>query len=248
MAKKTVLEQRPGLKEEWQKLKQLSGSERIWYIWQYYKFHLAVLLAAVFLVCMLLPVIRNLGKETVLSGVILNVHHDPVGESYLQDTYLAYIGASEKEAIVSLRTDMSLDVSGESSDLQSGYNMQALAALLSTGTEDFLLCSKETIPYIQQMSGGIFADLSQVLPQTLYDSLQEAGLLLETNVITYSETEGPRLTQDLFPAAIDVSHTHFKEGFGIADDTEVYLCFLKNSPAPEHFITMTSYLFPQFTE
>ena len=241
--KKVVLEERPTWKEELQKIKPLSFSDRLWYIWQYYKFHIAVCMGIIALICMLVTVITNAQKETVLSGIILNVEHNPVNASYLEDSYLDYLGESPKHAVVSLRTDMTIDVSGESGDLQSSYNLQILSALLSAGTEDFLLCTADTIFYVQQISGGIIADLSQVLSEDTFQTFENEGLILESNQFVYLEDGSIAITEDLFPAAIDISGTHFIEGYGIAENTPVYLCFLQNSPTPEHFATMVDYLF-----
>lgn len=155
MAKKVVLEERPTWKEELQKIKPLSFSDRLWYIWQYYKFHIAVCMGIIALICMLVTVITNAQKETVLSGIILNVEHNPVNASYLEDSYLDYLGESPKHAVVSLRTDMTIDVSGESGDLQSSYNLQILSALLAQKIfccvllTPFFMCSKSAAASLQ---------------------------------------------------------------------------------------------------
>lgn len=243
LAKKLVLEERPTLKEELKKMSRLSFSELLWYIWQYYKFHIAVVIGVIALVVMIALAALNARKETLVSGIVLNIsHYTPENPNYFQDTYFEYMDTDEKESVLDLRTDLTIQFEDNSGDLLSAYSRQVFTTLLSGNTEDFVICGEETIAYIQS-STGVIADLSEILSEQTYARLQEEGLIIETNSLEYHEDGTMSLGEDTFPAAVNISDSHLCRGLGIPEDINTYICFLSNSPTPEHFEEIITYLF-----
>lgn len=249
LAKRVVLEERPTFKEELKKMSTLSFRELMWYIWQYYKYHVTAIVCIIALVVMIITAVVNAQKETLVSGIILNVsHYTPEDPDYFQNTYLQYLGKSEKDSGLDLRTDLSINTEDNSADLMSAYTLQVFSTLLSGNMEDFVICDADTIAYIQQISGGVLADLSQALTQETFDRMVEEDRLYESDSPVYHEDGSITLDGEPFPAAIDISDSHLCRGLGIPEDNTVYICFLSNSPTPEHFEELITYLFDYTAE
>lgn len=247
MRKKVVLEERPTFKEEITKMRKMPASELAWYIWSYYKFHIAVIIGVAFLVFSLIGVAINAGKETVLSGLLLNVTHEEMTGDYLQDTYLDYLDLTKKQAMINVRSDVTINTEGDGG-LLTAYNMQLLQALILAGTEDFMICSPEAMNYIQKVSGGIIADLSTALPAETYERFEERGLIRELEYLRFGENGSVEHSGNFFAGAIDITDTPLSRGIHAAEGTEVYLCFFHNSPTPEHFEPMANYVLDYIPE
>lgn len=249
MAKKVVLEERPTFKEELKKMSTLSFREFMWYIWQYYKYHIAAIVCIIALAVMIITAIVNSQKETLVSGIILNVsHYTPEDPDYFPNTYRQYLGKSAEDSVLDLRTDLSISTEDNTGDLISAYTLQVFSTLLSGNTEDFVICDADSIGYIQQISGGVLADLSQALTQETFDRMVEEDRIYESDNTIYHEDGSMTLDGESFPAAIDISDSHLCRGLGIPEDNTVYICFLSNSPTPEHFEELITYLFDYTAE
>lgn len=244
MAKKVVLEERPTLKEELKKMSELSPSQLMWYIWQYYKFHIAAVICIIALAVMIAMAVINAQKEVLVSGIVLNVsHYSPEDPQYLQNTYMQFAGKDESDALLDVRTDLSIEMEEGESDLISAYSLQVFNTLLSGNTQDFVICNADTIDYVQTVSGGVLADMSAVLSTETYSRMEEEDRLYEVNSIIYHEDGSTSTGEDTFPVAIDISDSHLCRGLGIPEEDTIYLCFLSNSPTPEHFEEIITYLF-----
>ncbi len=244
MAKRLSLEERPTLKEELKKMSELSPSQLIWYIWQYYKFHIAAACFAIALIIMIAMAAINAGKEVLVSGIVLNVsHYTPEDSEYLQNTYMQFAGKEPGEAQLDVRTDLSIEMEEGTSDLISAYSLQVLNTLLSGNSQDFVICDADTIDYVQKVSGGVLADLSAVLSAETYSRMEEEDRLHEINSMIYHEDGSVSTGEDTFPVAIDISDSHLCRGLGIPEENTIYISFLSNSPAPEHFEEIITYLF-----
>ncbi len=241
---KVVLEKRPTPKEELKKMSELSPSQLIWYIWQYYKFHIAAIICVIGLVIMIAMAVINARKEVLVSGIVLNVsHYSPENPRYLQDTYLQFAGKTEKEANLDVRTDLSIEMEEGKSDLISAYSLQVFTTLLSGNTQDFIICNPDTIDYVQKVSGGVLADMSKVLSAETYSRMEEEDRLYEVPQMIFHDDGTASLGEETFPVAIDISDSHLCRGLGIPEENTIYLCFLSNSPTPEHFEEIITYLF-----
>ena len=64
------------LKEEGQKekakLKNMSWQDRVWYIWEYYKFHIGAVLVLILLISVVITSVRNASIDPGLYCVIIN--------------------------------------------------------------------------------------------------------------------------------------------------------------------------------
>ena len=68
---------------EKEKLKKMSGRDRLWYIWEYYKFHIA---AAIVVIALLSVVGSSLYRQTFTTRLAIAIINDRSGEtSHLLD-------------------------------------------------------------------------------------------------------------------------------------------------------------------
>lgn len=122
------------------------------------------------------------------------------------------------------------------------YNSNtAFITHMMTGTIDIIICSEE---YFQTGSEqGMFADLSEVLPEDLYNSLSDR--ILEGQYVD-TDTDGTELSRgEVTPYGIDITGSvKFEEFEGIGGDP--VLCVAASSENTENIIKIVTY-FTEFT-
>lgn len=121
---------------ELQKLKGMSGKERISYIWTYYKVWFAVLLGIIVLLCMAGEIIHNSRQVELLSVSVADCGYDvEEGKSTLTADLLDYIGTGDRWETVTL------DTSVESGDDYTAVMKRTV--VIASETTDILICGSE---------------------------------------------------------------------------------------------------------
>lgn len=122
------------------------------------------------------------------------------------------------------------------------YNSNtAFITHMLTGTIDIVLCSEE---YFQTASEqGMFADLSTLLPEDVYESLSER--MIESKIAD-TDTDGTVLSYgEELPYGIDISGSSKFEEFGGIGDKPI-LCVATSSQNTENILKIITY-FTEFT-
>ena len=70
MSLKEELKEEAG--NEKRKLKEMSRQDKLWYIWEYYKFHIAAVIGVIFLIYIIGTSIYNSTKETMVYCAVVN--------------------------------------------------------------------------------------------------------------------------------------------------------------------------------
>lgn len=158
----------PRLSER-EKLKHMSRSDQIWYIWAYYKFHILGVVILLFLLYIAGSSIYRSTFQTALHCIYVNSRsEDDVNFAPLEEDFSAWLGLGKKEVI----TTESVFISYGSDATDFSYaNMAKITALVTTHDLDVLICDQESLDHYAELSG--FMDLEQGLSKDVLDLVRE---------------------------------------------------------------------------
>ena len=116
--------------QERQKLKNMSSQDKIWYIWEYYKFHIAILIAIVLVLCIIGTSIYNSTIETSFYCVFINNRtNGEVNSEIIANALLDHMGFGKKQEIHTESVFISYD--GVVSEFSYAF-MAKISALIAT--------------------------------------------------------------------------------------------------------------------
>lgn len=211
------------MKEEMQKLKTMSGKDKCWYIWEYYKIPILIGLGVIFLLVTLLPSIIN-RKDPVYTCYIIN---NPIfDDSYttLKDGFTTYANIDPKEEW-DLDSSMVIDLQNS---MDSGYEyyMKITAVIAAKGL-DTMIGDQEVIENYSVLAGLL--NLQETLPADILD-------LVDSRLYYVTNEEGESI-----PCAIEVTDSAALKNAGIRQDT-LYFSIVGNSPHIDMSILFLKYL------
>ena len=221
------------LHEEGHKLKNMSAKDKFWYIWEYYKIPIIIVIVAVALISSIGSAVYNNRFETALSCVILN--SSPAGEADSVDDYFN----QGFRQFINLKEDVKIDVDysmsptfDESSMNEFTYAQLAkITAMISSKGLDVMIGKPDTMDHFGEMGG--FVDLKELLPADLYDKMKE-----NLYFITNQET-GEKIACGLL-----IGGTDFSGKTGLIIDDPV-LAVMSNSTHTDTALELIRYVFGQ---
>lgn len=160
------------IKDEKKKLKDMSFRDKIWYIWEYYKFPIMGVVIGVFLIASIGTAIYGNRFETALSCVILNAKI-PDGEdtmdAYFNQGFRQYSGIAQD---VRIEVDASINLSFEESSMNEFTYAQLakISAMVSSKELDVMIGPPDIIDHYGAMGG--YEDLKQLLPADVYEAVK----------------------------------------------------------------------------
>ncbi len=213
---------------ERKKLKQMTGKDKLWYVWEYYKFHIAAVLV---LVCLLGVVCNSLYRQSFTTRLSFCVINDKSGDTSSFDQLEA--GLKEaldcgKKDLIEINAGMYATYDGSVSQY-SYATMAKISALVAGKDLDVMIADQDTIDHYGEAQA--FADLKQLLPQDLYQAVED-------DVYSIPGPDGA-----LRPVALSLEHTAFHQETGVTM-APAYLAVLDNSGRTEAAVRMIRYLFP----
>ncbi|MBS4198726.1 hypothetical protein KHA93_03560 [Bacillus sp. FJAT-49732] len=119
----------------------MTTSEKVKYIWEYYKFYIIGAVALVVLIFSMVHSIVN-KKEVVLNGVVMSGLYDPEYMDQLENKlYEEFLTKEERDkSNIVIQT---INSSTDQLDMKMGADMQKMAAELSAGYIDFFIVDKD---------------------------------------------------------------------------------------------------------
>ena len=200
--------------KEFQKIKQLSGLQRIIYIYDYYKIHFLVFIFCVVFFCYFLsPLFFNSGKNTLLSIAIIDSNlSTKTDTSALSDKLLHYLDADPSKNVIAV------DTSGGTYDTSSSSTIKLSILLSSVGENDIIICGKEV--YEKFESKGAFQDWSSL-----------SGDLT------------PAVSSQLSGTAFDLSNCSKWNELHMTDYSPVYACIPVSCKHPEKAANFINFLY-----
>lgn len=213
---------------ERKKLKQMTWRDKLWYIWEYYKLHIA---GGLLLVCLLGVVCNSLYHRSFTTRLSFCVINDMAGDTSNFDRMEAGLKQAldcGKKDLIEINTGMYASYGDSVS--QYGYaTMAKITAMVAGKDLDVMIADQATIDHYGEAQA--FADLKQLLPQDLYQSVKD-------DVYSLPGEDG-----SLRPVALSLEHTAFHQETGVTIKP-AYLAVLGNSERTEAAVQMIRYLFP----
>lgn len=215
-------------KLELKKLKEMSWKDRIWYIWEYYKFHMLGLFMAFLALSTVGTVLYN---QTFTTRLAIAVVNDQKGGSLspIEPELREALGCTKKD-LVELNEGLHVDFEGGSSSQYDYASLAKLSALTASQSLDVLIGDQSAI--FQYAAASAYEPLTQLLTNDMYERLKDYILMAP------DETGTPQ------PVALSLKSTEFTAKTGIDMDPP-YLAVMASSPRKEAALQMISYLFPE---
>ena len=201
------------VKNEWKKIKSLSGPERRKYLKMYYLSG-AIILALV-LICVIWIVKDMVSqKKIVLSGIFVNCSlADPEGYKLVSDDYFEAIGGNPDKETVSVTWDYYVDLGDSGVQTEGSETLSALTAHMAVGDYYFMILSKDAYEYLLPLESFVSADI--IMDEELRSAY--SAYIVEGTIVSYGESQS-------YPAAICLNDTAFAEKYGLSEDCYLVIC------------------------
>lgn len=211
------------------KLASMSTKDKIWYIWEYYKFHIFGVILLVAAIITVGGILHNRSIKTQMFCVILNNKNMECNtEEYLEQGYGEYIGVGKKDKIV---IDSSMYVTYDDTITEFGYaSLAKLTALMSNKDLDVMIADPASIDHFAEIGG--FANLEEVLPADLTELLKDD--------FYYTKDENG----NSYPYAVSLDNSNFTAETGVHCDPTL-LGIVSNSTRTDRGIELIRYIFEQ---
>lgn len=219
------------MREEAAKLKEMPPKDKLWYIWEYYKFPIIGVVLAVFLIGSIGSAMYNNRFDSALTCVVLNSRYDPDHlsvDQYFNEGFREFIAL---DPTFKIDVDYSMSPSFDDSSMNEyGYaELAKLTAMISSRELDVMIGKPDVIDHYGEMGG--FLDLTEVLPTDLYEQIKDS-LYTVKNVET---------GQDVI-CGIRIGDTSFGEKTGLILEDPV-LTLMSNSEHTDTAIQLIRYIF-----
>lgn len=164
-----------------EKLKNMKFRQKVDYIWTYYKFWFLVIALIVIIVGSFIQAQLAYNPDA-MTMVTCDVYYEDSEATFakLNEQFSQYIGLDEgdKEPIT---FDNSISFSQDTDSQTASVMIQKFMALIMSGGADLIITTQEGIDYYAGQS--VFANLEEVLPESLFNYLKEQDLLFTTTIV-----------------------------------------------------------------
>lgn len=232
---------------EKEKLRRLSGRQKLQYLWDYYKLHFAV-------ICILLYILGYVlyghftQKNNVLYAAFINIAPSESLTETLSGGFLSYRNLDTDKNAFYLYTGLYLTTDESNPYHEYTYASRIkLIAAIDTETVDIVLMDQEAFDAFSQ--NGYLYNMEEFLTEAdpkLYrdcqDLLRENIVILEDNAEEAALDRSASYTAETqkYPMALELSHTPLLKGFGFTEP--VFLGIIKNTPRKEEAAEYVRYL------
>lgn len=178
-------------------MKPMTFSQKLEHLWEYYHDYLWLVGAAAIFICAGFTVLSHQSKETLVSGMMVNISIRQEGMDYLTTDYLEKLGGKSGRQVASLdyTNFSSLDDPTSSEDNYSA--MQLLPARVSGKMLDYMILDKFAMEfYVNQ---AVYLDLREFFTA---DELEELG----NDRLIYARQVDET---DMWVVAVDITDTNF---------------------------------------
>lgn len=217
------------LQTEKAKLSNMNVKEKIEYIWEYYKYWIIGIIAAIALIYGIVDAQIENSKPTYLYLTLVNSNMVSSGETTLMDDFATYAQIDSTKTKLNLDTSIQMDK--EMSDEYSMNSSAKMFAQFAAKTIDATIMDKDMIDFFIEKDA--FADLEQVLPADFYSEHED-------RFITGKDSEGNQLI-----CAMDISDSKIFQQTNAYEQTTPYFSIIINSENQENSIQFLEYLYSE---
>ena len=220
------------LNSELEKLKHMSVKDKIWYILEYYKFHMIAIILFISLLWVIGSSIYRQSFTTRLTIAIVNDYSggnssvEPL-ENGLKDA----LGCGKKD-LIEINSGLFINTDEPQASQYAYASMAKIAALAAGGDLDIIIADAKTLEHYE--SQGAFLDLKEFLPQDLLERAEKEDLFFYTD-----NGSGQSIA-----AAISLDPTDFSELTGAVIHSP-YLAVVASSQHTEDTLRAIHWLFDQ---
>lgn len=212
---------------EKKKFSQMSLSDKVWYIGEYYKFHiLAVLIVVMLIGTVGSTVYRNIYYESTLHGFVINNRSESALDTApYEQGFAEYMGYTNRQQ---LSLESSFISYGDEATEFSYASMAKVSALVASKDLDFMIVDEENFLHYVEMDA--FINLEEVLPADLLPAVQERFLYA-------ADSTGASRAY-----ALSLEGTDFSENSHLSQDCQ-FFGIISNSMRTDTVFDLLRYIF-----
>lgn len=235
-------------KAEWEAMKQRDRKERMQHLWEYYRWHILVLIV---LLCFIVSTIWSamIRKDVILSGVLLNSTNVASEEvaTKLENDFINKQGLDSEKVQVELNTYWAYKIDNEESAADSYSTLEYLTTLVAGEMLDFVTGDLDALSALAY--SDYFEDLSTVLseeqmklyePYLLYidlaviEKLEEMAKSENFDVeIAIPECDDPENMEKPIPMFVDMSQSEYLTAIYSSEENPLVFAVAINAPNNE---------------
>lgn len=189
---------------EWEKLKPMSFSDKMVYIWEYYKVHIIIFLTVLISTISIINTVREnrAGGEVVFGVAIVNDTAGNEVADHIAAEFGEYLGLTYGEQCVQGNGGYSVGNTG-----MDYYEVTSILMMVDAGAGnvDVAICQENALQYFENVDDVIWMDLNDIIGE---EKVTELG----DRIFYYKNTEG-----ETFPCGI------YLEGSPVLEDQPLTL-------------------------
>ena len=203
---------REEFRQEKEKMKKMSGKDRVWYLWNYYRVPILIGLVVLFLLCEAAGAFWRSRQDCMLYCVFLDqTLTQEEAASRLKEDFYTHEDFSGRQI---LTFDFSIHMTEDQA--YGDASVIVFQSLLATQTVDIVILRQDTLEQFRDQN--IFLDLEEVLPEELLNRLG-GSICYAANSSGNSVPMGLYLKDSLLPSA-----------YSLDPDSILCVCTLDNHP------------------
>ncbi len=202
---------KPMPKERKTLFKELSFTEKISYIFEYYKFYFLTIIISAFIIGSFVYFYIQNNYDSVCYIAVIDgkiTGYDDRTDAITQG-FTKHLGIDGKKQRAEIDYNYSLIV--QPMDQEAEVSRSKLYILSSTGSIDGFMANPDYITYFSTDIEPYFMDLTTILSQ------QELSKIGEENIVYYTKKDGTRI-----PVAVNLQHTKIKSETNFTMDNPCY--------------------------
>ena len=202
-------------------LKPMSWKERLEYLWEYYKWVLAVAAAAIMLISIICTSIYNKNLEVLFGGAVVNIYLTDETEEYLQQDIeeMLQIGKMERVFV------NSVTVGDMSTNTDASTNAMTVIVRIAAKELDYVIMDESALSYYVKTAA--VSDLTQCLSE------EQLAMFEGKIALAQFEEDGP-----IVPVALEITDIDFLKDC-YTGGRKIYLSFPNNT---EHAMSPSQFL------
>lgn len=194
----------------WKDIKPMTWKQRLEYLWMYYKEYTFLAFMGLMAVVLAVTIVVNQAKNTLVSGMVINLSVDPMGMSYMKEEYQNEIAPGDKWNVV----ELDYTSFGDMEDLEFGdasyYASQVLLARVSGQMLDYIIMDKFAMEYY--ITQEVYLDLREFFTE------EELAQLEAEKKVIWAMQEGDT---ERWPIAIKITDIPFVKD-NVKNEGDVY--------------------------
>lgn len=201
-------------------MKPMTFKQKMEHLWMYYKEYLWVAGLVLVTLSLVVTIIGSRSKNTLVSGMMVNVTIKQEGYNYLSTDYQERLGGDKKNVVELDYTTFS-DMEDANSGQESYYAAMVLTARVSGAMLDYMILDKFAMEYY--ITQEVYMDLRDFFTQ------EELEQLAAEDRVIYAQQAGE---EERWPIAVDITDIPFCTD-NITSEGQVYFALSGSSPRLE---------------